>query len=46
MLEGNTISFVNDGVNITLTVIDSEGNVTTVVIPVGIFGICSEDCAV
>lgn len=46
MLEGSTISFVNDGVSITLTVIDADGNVTTIVIPVGIFGICSEDCAV
>ena len=46
VLEGNTITFVNDGVNITLTVIDSDGNVTEIVIPVGIFGICTEDCGI
>ena len=41
-LEGSTITFVNDGINITLTVTDADGNVTTIIIPVGIFGICSE----
>ena len=46
VLEGNTITFVNDGINITLTVIDSDGNVTEIVIPVGIFGICTEDCGI
>jgi|TARA_R100000664_G_C2759926_1_gene150336 hypothetical protein len=45
-LEGSTITFVNDGINITLTVTDADGNVTTIIIPVGIFGICSEDCGI
>jgi hypothetical protein len=45
-LEGSTLSFVNDGISITLTVVDADGNVTTIVIPVGIFGICSEDCGI
>ena len=45
-LEGSTITFINDGINITLTVTDPDGNVTTIVIPVGIFGICSEDCGI
>ena len=45
-LEGSTITFINDGINITLTVTDTDGNVTTIIIPVGIFGICSEDCGI
>ena len=45
-LEGSVITFVNDGINITLTVIDADGNITTIVIPIGIFGICSEDCGI
>jgi len=45
-LEGNQISFSNDGEYITLTVIDQNGNITTVVIPVGIFGICTVDCGI
>ena len=45
-LEGSTITFINDGINITLTVTDPDGNVTIIVIPVGIFGICSEDCGI
>ena len=45
-LEGSTIKFVNDGINITLTVIDENGTITEIVIPVGIFGICSEDCGI
>ena len=32
--------------NITLTVIDEDGTTTEIVIPVGIFGICSEDCGI
>ena len=46
VLEGSTITFVNDGINITLTVIDEDGSITEIVIPVGIFGICSEDCGI
>jgi hypothetical protein len=46
VLEGSTITFVNDGVNIILTIIDADGNLTEIVIPVGIFGICSEDCGI
>lgn len=45
-LEGSTITFVNDSINISLTVTDPDGTVTTIVIPVGIFGICSEDCGI
>ena len=45
-LEGSTIAFINDGVTITLTVTDVDGNITTIVIPVGIFGVCSEDCGI
>ena len=41
VLEGSTIKFVNDGINITLTVIDENGTITEIIIPVGIFGICS-----
>jgi len=45
-LEGNQISFSNDGEYITLTVIDENGTITEVVIPVGIFGICNVDCGI
>jgi len=44
-LEGNSISFSNDGYNITLTVIDENGTITEIVIPIGIFGVCTTDCA-
>ena len=46
VLEGSTITFVNDGINITLTVIDEDGTITEIIIPVGIFGICSDDCGI
>tara|TARA_R100000808_G_C2154001_1_gene164706 strand:+ start:178 stop:651 length:474 start_codon:yes stop_codon:yes gene_type:complete len=46
VLEGSTIKFVNDGINITLTVIDENGTITEIIIPVGIFGICSDDCGI
>ena len=46
VLEGSTITFVNDGMSITLTVIDEDGTTTEIIIPVGIFGICSEDCGI
>ena len=45
-LEGSIIKFLNDGINITLTVIDADGNVTEIVIPIGIFGICSDECGI
>ena len=45
-LEGSTIKFANDGINITLTVIDENGTITEIIIPVGIFGICSDDCGI
>ena len=45
-LEGSIITFVNDGINITLTVTDADGNITTIVIPIGIFGICADDCGI
>jgi len=46
VLEGSTITFVNDGMSITLTVIDEDGTTTEIIIPVGIFGICSDDCGI
>tara|TARA_R110000787_G_scaffold234944_1_gene341764 strand:+ start:48 stop:572 length:525 start_codon:yes stop_codon:yes gene_type:complete len=45
-LEGNSISFSNDGEYITLTVIDENGTITEVVIPIGVFGVCTIDCGV
>jgi len=45
-LEGSTIRFLNDGVNITLTVIDENGTITEIIIPVGIFGVCSGVCGI
>ena len=45
-LEGSIITFVNDGINITITVTDADGNITTIVIPIGIFGVCSDDCGI
>ena len=45
-LEGNQISFSNDGEYITLTVIDENGTITEIVIPIGIFGVCTADCGV
>ena len=48
-LEGNRIIWMNDGVNITLTVEEWMDGVllstTTIVIPVGQFGGCFSDCA-
>ena len=45
-LEGSTIKFANDGINITLTVIDENGTITEIIIHVGIFGICSDECGI
>jgi len=45
-LEGNQISFSNDGEYITLTVIAEDGSITEIKIPIGIFGICTSDCGV
>jgi hypothetical protein len=36
-LEGSTISYVSDGVTITLNVLDQDGSTTTISIPVGSF---------
>ena len=45
-LEGNSISFVNTGTEIILTVTDVDGSITEIRIPIGSFGICSTDeCA-
>ena len=46
VLEGSTIKFVNDGNIITLTVSDEDVTITEIIIPVGIFGICSDDCGI
>ena len=47
-LEGNKITWVNDGVNITLTVEEWLDGVllstTTISIPIGNFGGCFSDC--
>ena len=45
-LEGNQITFSNDGEYVILTVIDENGTITEIVIPIGIFGICTADCGV
>ena len=45
-LEGNTISFSNDGEYITLTVISEDGTITEIVIPIGVFGVCTADCGI
>ena len=46
-LEGNSISFSNDGEYITLTVIDENGTITEIFIPIGVFGVCtSDDCGI
>ena len=36
-LEGSTISYVSDGITITLNVTDQDGTTTTITIPVGSF---------
>ena len=38
-LGGNTVGYYNDGTNITLTITDADGNTTSLVVPVGNFGI-------
>ena len=38
-LGGNTVEYYNDGTDITLTITDADGNTTTIVVPVGDFGI-------
>ena len=47
-LEGNIIQWLNNGVTITLTIIEMMDGVeisrTTITIPVGSFGGCVEDC--
>ena len=45
-LEGSTIRFLNDGINITLTVTDEDGNITEIIIPIGIFGVCTAECGI
>ena len=36
-LEGSTISYISDGITITLTVLDQDGSTTSISIPVGSF---------
>jgi hypothetical protein len=38
-IEGTGISYVTDGDNVILTITDENGNVTTITIPLGDFGI-------
>lgn len=37
IIGGSTVSFNNDGSNITLNVVDDKGNTTTITIPLGAF---------
>ena len=41
-LEGNTINFVNTGTEIVLTILDIDGTITEIRIPIGSFGICAD----
>ena len=41
-LEGNTINFLNTGTEIVLTILDIDGTVTEIRIPIGSFGICAD----
>ena len=36
-LEGNTIEYTSDGTTLTLTITESDGTITTIVIPIGTF---------
>ena len=44
MIEGNRIVYSNDGESIILIVEAEDGTFTEIVIPIGIFGVCSENC--
>jgi hypothetical protein len=44
MIEGNRIVYSNDGESIILIVEAEDGSFTEIVIPIGIFGVCSENC--
>jgi len=37
-LGGNTIDYYNDGLNVSLTITDTDGNTTTISIPIGGLG--------
>ena len=39
VIEGTTITYSNDGDIITLTTLDSNGNLTTIEVPIGDFGV-------
>ena len=39
VLEGTTITYTNDGDIITLTTLDSDGNLTIIEVPIGDFGV-------
>ena len=39
VIEGTTITYSNDGDVITLTTLDSDGNLTTIEVPIGDFGV-------
>ena len=41
-LEGNTINFLNTGTEIVLTILDIDGTITEIRIPIGSFGICAD----
>ena len=41
-LEGNTINFLNTGTEIILTILDIDGTITEIRIPIGSFGICAD----
>lgn len=37
VLDGNTISYVKTGTEVTLTIVDAAGNITTVTVPIATF---------
>tara|TARA_R110000737_G_scaffold225973_1_gene240713 strand:+ start:100 stop:597 length:498 start_codon:yes stop_codon:yes gene_type:complete len=45
-LEGNTINFINTGTEIVLTILDIDGTITEIRIPIGSFGICADETCV
>ena len=38
-IEGTTVSYINNGTSVELTIIDENGNTTVITIPIGDFGI-------
>lgn len=38
-IEGTTVSYINNGTSVELTIVDENGNTTVITIPIGDFGI-------